>query len=85
MSSFPQQVGRLSCAGEESESVLIVMVGFLEYVYAAVQAQVRRFDTAVSGTDLTTTVNGLAHQHNASFLLLVAYSDRKSWYKHLCC
>ena len=41
--AFRQRVGRLSRDGENSESVL--MVGFADYVYAAIKAQLRRFDT----------------------------------------
>ena len=62
--SFRQRVGRLSRAGKDSQSVL--MVGFHDYVYAAVQAQLRRFDT-VSGNDSTNSENGLA-QHIVSIL-----------------
>jgi len=41
------------------------MVGFSDYVYPAVQAQLRQFDT--SNVDSTNHSNGLA-DHNVSFL-----------------
>ena len=47
--AFRQRIGRLSRAGENSQSIL--MVGFGDYVYAAVKAQLRRYDTVASISD----------------------------------
>lgn len=64
--AFRQRVGRLSRDGENSESVL--MVGFADYVYAAIKAQLRRFDT-ITPSDTTPASIG----HIVSFLSPTRY------------
>ena len=59
---FRQQIGRLSCQGQDSVSHLLV--GFNGYVYAAISAQLRRFDPNMASVhDLQT--NELLN-HNTS-------------------